>query len=361
VSRDDYLKNIPFAPDWIANPPAHLVKGSAKRANLGVVPARSVDESTSHARSVLDNLAGELARETRGGRNDMLNKAAFTMGGFIGAGAIERAEVEAALTTACDRSGLMKDDGPSSVEKTISSGIGKGMTRPIATNDTATVECDTDIEPAAPAPMSGLTLPDLTRPPGLVGQIIDWIEASAEFPSRELALGAAIGFVATIAGRGFETPSRARTNLYMIALAPSGYGKDHPASCISTLAMKAGAERFIGPARFMSASALRDTLMDNPSVLCIQDEFGGILRQIDGPNVGVHNAMIRTDLLGFFSRAKDFYPGAAYANIKGVRLFNPNLSILGLSTPSDFWSAVTSARGSDVFCSSISIHLSPSG
>jgi hypothetical protein len=206
-----------------------------------------------------------------------------------------------------------------------------------------------DIDLSASAPKSERTLADLTHPLGLVGKIVDWVVASAEFPSRELALGAALGFVATLAGRGFETPSRARTNLYMVALAPSGFGKDHAASCINTLAMKAGVDRFIGPARFMSASALRDSLMRNPSILCIQDEFGGILRQIDGPNVGVHNAMIRTDLLGFFSRAKDFYAGAAYANIKEVKLFNPNLSILGLSTPSDFWSAVTSARGSDGF------------
>jgi hypothetical protein len=206
-----------------------------------------------------------------------------------------------------------------------------------------------DFELATLPPKAELSLCDLTHPPGLVGKIVDWIEASAEFPSREMALGAAIGFVATIAGRGFETPSRARTNLYIVALAPSGYGKDHPASCINTLAMKAGVDRFIGPARFMSASALRETMMGNPSVLCIQDEFGGILRQIDGPNVGIHNAMIRTDLLGYFSRAKDFYAGAAYASIREVKLFNPNLSILGLSTPSDFWSAVTSARGSDGF------------
>jgi hypothetical protein len=48
---------------------------------------------------VLDKLSGELARETRGGRNDMLNKAAFTMGGFVGSGTIERAEVEATIAT----------------------------------------------------------------------------------------------------------------------------------------------------------------------------------------------------------------------------------------------------------------------
>ena len=99
----------------------------------------------------------------------------------------------------------------------------------------------------------------------------------------------------------------------------------------------------------MSASALRNTLVDRPSILCLQDEFGGVLRQINGPDVGIHNEALRTDLMEIFSRAKDFYAGAAYAAAREVRIFNPNLSILGTSTPSDFWSAVTSARGSDGF------------
>lgn len=221
--------------------------------------------------------------------------------------------------------------------------------RQMETNDARAATGSDDFELATLPPKPELSLADLTRAPGLVGRIVDWIEASAMYPSRELALGAAIGIVATIAGRGFKGLAGARTNFYMVSLAPSGFGKDHAPSCIYSLAKKAGLERFIGPSKFMSASALRNTLVDRPSILCIQDEFGGILRQINGPKVSPHDEAIRTDLLGFYSRAKDFYAGAAYAALKEVRIFNPNLSILGVSTPSDFWSAVTSARGSDGF------------
>lgn len=196
---------------------------------------------------------------------------------------------------------------------------------------------------------STVKLADLTRPPGLVGAIVDWIEASAEYPSRELGLGAALGWVSALAGRGFETPTRARTNLYMVSLAPSGFGKDHGGSCIMSLAHQVGLDRFIGPDRFMSASGLRNSLVDQPSLLSIQDEFGGIIRQIDGPKAGAHDQMIRVDMLKLFSRAKDFYAGAAYAATAAVKLFNPNLSIYGMSTPDDFWSALSSARTADGF------------
>lgn len=221
--------------------------------------------------------------------------------------------------------------------------------RQMETNDVGAANGSDDSELATLPPKPELSLANLTHPPGLIGRIVDWIEASAMYPSRELALGAAIGIVATIAGRGFKGLSGARTNFYMVSLALSGFGKDHAPSCINSLAMKAGLERFIGPSKFMSGSAVRNTVADRPSILCIQDEFGGILRQINGPKVSPHDEAIRTDLLGLYSRAKDFYAGAAYAALKEVRIFNPNLSILGLSTPSDFWTAVTSARGSDGF------------
>ena len=350
MSREDYLKNVPFAPDWIVNPPPDIKKGSAERGNLEVALTHSVNEASSRARATLDKLSDELARESHGGRNDMLNRAAYTMGGHIATGAITRDEVEASLTMACHRNSLVADDGNAAVKKTIASGIGKGMVHPIYAEDAAIVEGDINgIEPISPAPRSELSLADLTRPPGLVGDIVDWIEASSSMPSREVALPAALGWVAALAGRGFETPRRARTNLYLVTVAPSGFGKDHPGACINSLASACGLDRFLGPARFMSASGLREALMGQPSVLCINDEFGGFLREIDGPKVGIHSALIRTDLMQLFSRAKDFYAGAAYAGSNAVRLYNPNLVMLGMSTPSDFWSAVSSARTFDGF------------
>lgn len=348
MSKEDYLSALVEPPDWVANPPSHIVKSGSGIGNLALARMSTGDAQHEPARAILNKLAGDLASETQGGRNDLLNKTAHTMGGFVASGSISRAEVEAALRDACHRNGLMKD-GPRAVETTLRSGLDSGLTRPIASEHANDNSLEWDTEPAVAAPISDISLSSLTRPPGLVGQIIDWIEASSVMPSREVALPAALGWVAALAGRGYETPRRARTNLFMVAVAPSGFGKDHPGACINSLADACGLDCFLGPARFMSASGLRETLMDQPSVLCILDEFGGFLRQINGQNVGLHNEMIRTDLLQLFSRAKDLYAGAAYAGNRAVRLYNPNLVISGMSTPSDFWAAVQSARTYDGF------------
>src|SRR5438876_345819 len=111
-------------------------------------------------------------------------------------------------------------------------------------------------------------LADLTRPPGLVGDIVDWMEQSAERPKRALYLAAALTFVATLAGRKFASESDLRTNLYFVTLAPSGHGKDHAIGKIALLASAAGVEHFLGPARIMSASALRGLMKRAPAVAC---------------------------------------------------------------------------------------------
>src|SRR5690606_32952884 len=61
--------------------------------------------------------------------------------------------------------------------------------------------------------------------PGLVGNLITWIEASAPNPNRILALASSLAFVGTLAGRNYASPTDLRTNIYTVGLAPSGFGK----------------------------------------------------------------------------------------------------------------------------------------
>ncbi|MGN6849603.1 MAG: DUF3987 domain-containing protein [Sphingomicrobium sp.] len=207
--------------------------------------------------------------------------------------------------------------------------------------------------PPEPAPDDGPALPsvgdvaDLTRPPGLVGALVDWMEASAERPKRALYLAPALTFVATLAGRKFASPTDLRSNLYCVTLAQSGHGKDHAIGKIALLASTAGLDRYVGPARIMSASALRALIKREPAVACYMDEFAGLMRQIHDRRAGLHNQMIKHDLLDLFSRANSVFAGAEYAGEAATKIPAPNLSISGTSTPDDFWSALTSLSTMD--------------
>src|SRR5690606_24987688 len=123
-------------------------------------------------------------------------------------------------------------------------------------------------------------LESLTYPGGLVEDMIDWIVSSAEQPSRTLAMAAVLPLLASLAGARYSTGSRdTRPNLYTVALAESGFGKEHARSQIKRILMadQGVFDAYSGPARIMSASALREVLEKHPSVNCQIDEFGGFI------------------------------------------------------------------------------------
>src|SRR5204863_10068808 len=73
------------------------------------------------------NVAG-MARDS--GRNAALNSAAWTLGHWVAAGALDQAAVEDALYAAVGQNGLMADDGPRQCWATIRSGLSKGLLQP---------------------------------------------------------------------------------------------------------------------------------------------------------------------------------------------------------------------------------------
>lgn len=204
-----------------------------------------------------------------------------------------------------------------------------------------------DNEPQEQTPVSRDTLANLTNPGGFVSELIDWIVSSSSRPSRELALSAVIPFVGAVLGRRFASPTDLRTNFYTVALADSGYGKDHARTQLKRLITAAGLDRLSGPNRYMSATALRNSVMTKPSCLCMVDEFGGMMRQINDPRAGIHNVLIRSDMLEMFTSASTFFEGAAYAKEAPQKIHNPNLCIYGTSTPDDFWASVSSLNTAD--------------
>jgi len=63
-----------------------------------------------------------------GARNHTLNRAAYKLGQLVGAGKLQRREVEAALLAAADA--LARDDGETTVVRTIRSGLSAGIANP---------------------------------------------------------------------------------------------------------------------------------------------------------------------------------------------------------------------------------------
>lgn len=208
-----------------------------------------------------------------------------------------------------------------------------------------------EISPAAvhypPLASINSDLPDhLTRVPGLVGELTNWIADSARKPQRAGALLAAIELVGTAAGRKFAGPTLTGTHIYGLFLAPSGAAKDHPLKCIGRVLHACTMGAHFGPSGFMSMSALINRITRQPLTLTCIDEFGSFLGRINGRKASTHEKAITGVLRTAWGSSFDTMAPPEWAGRVGEPIHSPALSIYGVSTHEEFFQNL---EGGDVF------------
>lgn len=196
------------------------------------------------------------------------------------------------------------------------------------------------------APKAPDELPDtLTRVPGLVGAIIEWISESARRPQRGLALGAALTLVGTAAGRKYAGPTRTGTHLYVLGLARTSAGKDHPLQCVNRVLTAANMAPHIGPSQFMSMSALVKRLLRYPLTLSAMDEFAAFLARINNRRASPHEQAITGILRTAWSSSFQTMTTPEWSGQPAEPIHAPSLTIYGTATPEEFYASLA---GGDV-------------
>jgi hypothetical protein len=187
---------------------------------------------------------------------------------------------------------------------------------------------------------SGYDPNDLTRVPGVVGDLIDWTCSFSLYPNRRLALGTALVAVGTLIGHRVAGPTRAGTHLYVVMIAPTGSGKQSPMNGLKNAFQAIGAERLIGPGDFRSSVGLVNTLKERSLLACCIDEYGAVLQRIVHSSAGNYEMDLMNILQQVWGLSYAPYNSPAAAREKSVRIFAPALSIAGYSTAETFYGAV---------------------
>lgn len=210
---------------------------------------------------------------------------------------------------------------------------------------------DTPLPPVqAPKPPSMPTsdVGDLV-PPGLVGEVAQYIYSSAVRPVREIALGAALGLVAGIAGRAYNV-SGTGLNQYLLVVAGTGTGKEDGVKGIERLlaALRRqvpAVDDFIGPGAFASGQGLIRTLDKQPSIFCMLGEFGLTLQMLNDPRAPSSTQLLKRALLDLYSKSgwDDVLRSTAYSDSeKDTKIvFAPALSFVGDTTPETLYDALS--------------------
>ncbi|MCV6548574.1 MAG: phage/plasmid primase, P4 family [Cohaesibacter sp.] len=92
--------------------------------------AREDDAVRKYALSAVDAECQGVRLCGKGGRNDRLNRAAFSIGTLVGAGVVSRAMAFSMLQDAAYSNGMVRDDGLKSAQATINSGLDDGALSP---------------------------------------------------------------------------------------------------------------------------------------------------------------------------------------------------------------------------------------
>lgn len=186
-------------------------------------------------------------------------------------------------------------------------------------------------------------------PPGLLGELAQFIYSAAPRPVPEVALAAAIGLMAGICGRAYNI-SGTGLNQYVLLIAPTGSGKEAAASGIDKLMNEIRftvptSTRFIGPSEIASGQALIKHLSKvSTCFVSILGEFGLRLQSMSSQYANSAEVGLRRMLLDLFNKSghgQVFRPMIYADRDKNIEATEaPAFSILGESTPERFYGAL---------------------
>ena len=196
------------------------------------------------------------------------------------------------------------------------------------------------------------TLPDeLLEVPGFVGALMEHTLSCAPYPNKVLAFAGALTMLAHLSGRNYRDPRNLRTNLYLLALADSGVGKDFPRKVNMNLATELGIMGGMAD-RFASAEGLEDALLIRPCSFFQVDEFDTLLASLadhgDSTSEKIYGA-----LLQFSTSADTTYAmrkkaiqqtggkAGKFDKIRARGIREPHLTLLGTAIPKYLFSAVS--------------------
>ncbi|MEL7499055.1 MAG: DUF3987 domain-containing protein [Planctomycetota bacterium] len=211
------------------------------------------------------------------------------------------------------------------------------------------------VEPKQPATVDPGRLPeDLFDVPGLIRQVMDFTLANAPYPNVGLAFCGAVALQSFLAGRKVCTEGDLRTNIYLLALASSGTGKEFPRKVNSQVLHQVGLSSSLGD-KFASGEGIQDALIRTGCMLFQNDEMDGVLRQINSDQDNRRES-IPNILLTLYTSASDIYPTRVKANQKeAIHVDQPHLTLFGTATPRYFYESLSRRMLSNGFFARLNI------
>lgn len=202
---------------------------------------------------------------------------------------------------------------------------------------------DDDDEKHSAVADPGVIPEELLSVPGFINDLMNYTLRTAYYPNKALAFAGALAMLAHLTGRRFKDQRGSRFNIYLLALAKSGVGKEHPRGTNIDLATQMAFISELGDT-FASGEGLEDSMCQSPSMLYQVDEIDYLFNTVKLKDSRAEQ--INSMLLKLYSESKTTHIMRKKAIQRGAppvgtAIVQPHLTMFGTATPKFFYQSLT--------------------
>lgn len=186
----------------------------------------------------------------------------------------------------------------------------------------------------------------IKKPPGVLGQIVDYYKATAGNYEEGFAIQTALAIASIICARWYASNHETMTSMYFLNLAETGTGKEHIKKTIYKILSSCDRDYLISGNGYTSASAIVSALLDKPRHITVIDEMSDYIEAAKNKNSSGHLKQANSKLteqwgmLNGVTLTHNFSTmGIAREKareLKNIRVMYAGITIMGMSTPDNF-------------------------
>jgi hypothetical protein len=200
---------------------------------------------------------------------------------------------------------------------------------------------------------------ELCYPPGIIGDVARFVLAKSSRKHAELALSAGLAVVSVAAGRKAVDETGTTGNLYLLNIGTTGCGKEKIRVLLKEILQNSG---LLSSESFTSDSAFVNELMEKPSMICLSDEIGSTIEDINNQRAASHLRNLANAMTQAYSAAGSVWNYKGFAdNTRSKTVSHPNFVLLGSGNSDTFFKALRPEKVTDGFVGRFTMFLSSNG
>lgn len=182
-------------------------------------------------------------------------------------------------------------------------------------------------------------------------RIADYYAATSGNEQPGFAMQTALAIGSFVCGRYFRTNENNFSALFFLNVGRTATGKEHCKTVIDNILTAAGLERQISGDGFTSAGAVMTTLLSKPRTISVIDEMG-IYLEVSKAAGAAQMREGNATIMQAFGRCHSIMRPKNYSamtlgkkaadDIKNREVYNPSLTLVGITTPSTLFESITS-------------------